>query len=65
MKYLLQVDFKMDGPFGDEMSKGFANLAESINNESGVIWKIWTEDAAARKLVEYTYLKRKRMLKSI
>ena len=49
MKYLLQVDFKMDGPFGDEMSKGFADLAKSINNEPGVIWKIWTEDAAAKE----------------
>jgi hypothetical protein len=49
MKYLLQVDFKMDGPFGEEMSTAFADLAESINNESGVIWKIWTEDAAAKE----------------
>ena len=49
MKYVLQVDFKMDGPFGEEMSKGFADLAKSINDESGVIWKIWTEDQAAKE----------------
>ncbi|GGA36815.1 monooxygenase [Psychrobacillus lasiicapitis] len=49
MKYLLQVDFIMDGPFGEEMSKGFADLANSINEEPGVIWKIWTEDAAAKE----------------
>ncbi|WP_210471689.1 monooxygenase [Sporosarcina sp. 6E9] len=49
MNYLLQVDFKMDGPFGEEMSTGFADLAKSINNESGVIWKIWTEDPAAKE----------------
>lgn len=49
MKYLLQVDFKMNGPFGEEMSKAFVDLAKSINDESGVIWKIWTEDAAAKE----------------
>ena len=49
MTYLLQVDFKMEGPFGEEMSKGFAELAQSINDEPGMIWKIWTEDAAAKE----------------
>ncbi|MBA4538843.1 monooxygenase [Bacillus aquiflavi] len=49
MKYLLQVDFKMDGPFGEEMSKAFVDLAKSINDEPGVIWKIWTENAAAKE----------------
>ena len=43
MAYVLQVDFKMDGPFGDEMAVGFADLAKSINNEEGFLWKIWTE----------------------
>lgn len=49
MVYLLQVDFTMDGPFGAEMSEGFQELAHSINDEEGVIWKIWTEDAAAKE----------------
>jgi len=49
MKYLLQVDFTMDGPFGEEMSEAFVDLAKSINEESGVIWKIWTENAAAKE----------------
>ena len=49
MVYLLQVDFKMEGPFGAEMAEGFADLAKSINTEEGVIWKIWTEDAAAKE----------------
>lgn len=49
MTYLLQVDFQMDGPFGEEMAKGFAELAQSINNEPGMIWKIWTEDATAKE----------------
>ena len=40
---LLQVDFDFAGPFGEEMADMFAGLAESINNEPGIIWKIWTE----------------------
>ncbi|MGE7954353.1 monooxygenase [Lysinibacillus xylanilyticus] len=49
MVYLLQVDFAMDGPFGDEMSEGFKDLAHSINDEEGIMWKIWTEDAVAKE----------------
>lgn len=49
MAYLLQVDFKMDGPFGNEMSEGFKDLALSINEEEGFLWKIWTEDAQAKE----------------
>lgn len=45
MTYILQVDFKMNGPFGDEMVEAFADLAKSINEEEGFIWKIWTENA--------------------
>lgn len=44
MAHLLQVDFKMKGPFGDEMAKEFVDLAKSINEEDGFIWKIWTEN---------------------
>ena len=40
---LLQVDFEYQGPMGEEMSKALVGLAESINNEVGLIWKIWTE----------------------
>ena len=43
MAYVLQVDFKMNGPFGDEMAEAFSNLAKSINEEDGFMWKIWTE----------------------
>ena len=43
MAYVLQVDFKMNGPWGDEMAEGFSNLAKSINEEEGFMWKIWTE----------------------
>ncbi len=41
---LLQVDFPMNGPFGEEMSKAFKDLAEDIAKEEGIIWKIWTEN---------------------
>lgn len=40
---LLQIDFKMQGPFGEEMSSAFAPLAQDIATEEGLIWKIWTE----------------------
>ncbi|MFX0543073.1 monooxygenase [Roseovarius sp. S4756] len=44
MTKLLQVDFDFDGPFGAEMAEAMADLAKSINDEPGMIWKIWTED---------------------
>lgn len=44
MAYVLQVDFTMNGPFGDEMAEVFSDLAKSINQEEGFIWKIWTEN---------------------
>lgn len=43
MSKLLQVDFEFSGPFGEEMSEMLVGLAESINSEPGMIWKIWTE----------------------
>lgn len=45
MAYVLQVDFKMNGPFGDEMATEFSGLARSINEEDGFICKIWTENS--------------------
>lgn len=47
MPYLLQVDFPYKGPWGDEMTVALRGLAESIANEPGLIWKIWTENQAA------------------
>ncbi|EMR07201.1 Putative monooxygenase ydhR [Bhargavaea cecembensis DSE10] len=44
MPVLLQVDFKSEGPFGQEMSEAYADLAKSINGEPGFLWKIWTEN---------------------
>lgn len=45
MAKLLQVDFDFNGPFGEEMATALVGLAESINQEPGMIWKIWTESA--------------------
>ena len=44
MKYLLQVDFPYSGPFGDEMTDVMGDLAKDIATESGLVWKIWTEN---------------------
>ncbi|NOG32472.1 monooxygenase [Halomonas sp. TBZ9] len=45
MSVILQVHFPFNGPFGEEMTNAMTTLAESINHEPGLIWKIWTEDA--------------------
>ncbi len=47
MKKLLQVDFNHAGPFGDAMASALKELAASINEEPGMIWKIWTENTEA------------------
>lgn len=43
MKTLLQVDFPFSGPFGEDMTNAMRELAESIAQEPGFIWKVWTE----------------------
>lgn len=49
MPYLLQVDFPYQGPWGDAMTTAMRGLAESIANEPGLIWKLWTENPAAEE----------------
>lgn len=48
MAVILQVNFPMQGPWGDEMASTYAPLAETINEEPGFIWKVWIEDQAAQ-----------------
>lgn len=43
MKYILQIDFPHEGPFNEEFSQAFTELAKDIATEEGLIWKIWTE----------------------
>ncbi|RBW67873.1 monooxygenase [Bacillus taeanensis] len=44
MAYVLQIDFTMNGPFGDQMAEEFSDLAKSITEEEGFMSKIWTEN---------------------
>lgn len=46
MPVLLQVDFPFTGPWGEVMTEALQGLAESIAQEPGLIWKIWTENPA-------------------
>lgn len=43
MPTLLQIDFPMQGPWGEEMAEAFRDLAELIGQTPGLRWKIWTE----------------------
>lgn len=49
MPTLLQIDFPLDGPFGDAMARAFADLAAGISAEPGLMWKIWTENQATKQ----------------
>ena len=49
MLTVLQIDFPFNGPFGEEMHQAMQPLAESISQEPGLIWKIWTENAATQE----------------
>ena len=44
MSILLQLDFDFHGPWGESMTQAMRELAESIAEEPGLIWKIWTEN---------------------
>lgn len=46
---LVQFDFPFHGPFGAEMAAALPDLARDIAAEPGLIWKIWTENEAARE----------------
>lgn len=44
MAYILQVEFPYTGPWGEQMTAEMRQLAESIAEEPGLLWKIWTEN---------------------
>ncbi|MHA7847499.1 monooxygenase [Serratia sp. D1N4] len=44
MYYILQVDFPYSGPWGAAMHQVMEELARSISEEPGFIWKYWTEN---------------------
>lgn len=47
MSHILQIDFPYAGPWGDAMAEVMQDLARSIAEEPGLLWKIWTENEAA------------------
>lgn len=49
MQKLLQIDFPFTGPFGEEMANALHELAVSITEEPGFIWKIWTESQSSNE----------------
>ncbi|WP_282127044.1 monooxygenase [Marinifilum flexuosum] len=44
MAVIMYVDFPHTGAFGEEMAKQMTDLAKSINDEPGMIWKVWTQN---------------------
>ncbi len=49
MAKLLQITFVFQGPFGRQLAETMSGLAHSISQEPGLVWKIWTENEAARE----------------
>lgn len=49
MAKLLQIDFPYSGPFGKQMAEQLSDLAYSISEEPGFIWKIWTENQSTQE----------------
>lgn len=46
---LLQIDFPFQGPYGEEQAEAMSELAHSIANEPGCLWKIWTENETTKE----------------
>lgn len=55
MATLLQLHFAFNGPFGDAMAEQLEPLAESINQEPGFLWKVWTESERTTKRLGSTF----------
>jgi len=41
---ILILDFPYPGAWGDELTSTYGDLATSINDEPGLLWKLWLED---------------------
>lgn len=46
---LLQFDFPVAGPWGNEMAIAYTELAYQLAQTPGLIWKIWTENPDAQE----------------
>ncbi|MEW8070608.1 MAG: monooxygenase [Candidatus Thiodiazotropha sp.] len=49
MLTLLCIEFPFPGPFGARLSEEMQDLAASIAEEPGLIWKIWTESPEEKR----------------
>ena len=64
MAYLLQVDFPFEGTFGEEMEKGFWDLAKVLTKKKDSIGKYGLRMKKQKKLEAFMYLKKNKMLKN-
>ena len=55
MAILVVFEFKFDGPWGEEMTRGLGGMALSIAEEPGLVWKMWT-GAPERNVAGGVYL---------
>ncbi|WP_019241586.1 MULTISPECIES: monooxygenase [Bacillus] len=46
---ILQIDFPVEGPFGQEMTEAYAELSKHLAKAPGLIWKIWTENSDTKE----------------
>jgi hypothetical protein len=44
---LLQMNYRFSGPWGEEMSEAYSELAHRIANVPGLVCKVWTENREA------------------
>lgn len=49
MKYLMQIDFPHQGPFGEELTEMMSDLAKDIATEKGLVYKLWTENSQTKE----------------
>ena len=49
MAKLLSIDFLYPGPFENQMADQLSDLAHSISEELGFIWKIWIENQSTKE----------------
>jgi hypothetical protein len=44
---LLQINFPSNGPWGNDMAQAYTDLAQTISETPGLLWKIWIENSNA------------------
>lgn len=46
---LLDISFHSQGPWGEQLLDACRELADSIAQQPGLIWKVWTENPDTRR----------------